>query len=162
MDDLFNLNKTRATRAKGTTTIMANNSKASNVTPETVAAQAAEENLVEKTVPVQGEGKKTGEKVHVITDVEEQGGEPELTVIEGGKKSLKDRVTAVAEKVKANQKTFIAVGIAAAAATVAVAKVVAKRSLEKELAKAEDENRDEVDQYEEIKDTAVASDETAA
>lgn len=155
MGDLFNLNKNRATRAKGTTTIMANNSK-STVTPADVAAQAAEEKIV---VPSQGE------KVTEETVVEEKievTEEPELTVIEGGKKTLKERLTALAKKVEENKKTVVAVGIAAAAATVAVAKVVAKRSLEKELTKAETENRDEVDQYEEIKDTAVASDETAA
>lgn len=139
---------------------MANNK--ANVTPETVAAQAAEEKLV---VPSQPEGEEKTAKGAQATEAqepqEEKGGEPELTVIEGGKKSLKERLTAVAKKVEENKKAFIAVGIAAAAATVAVAKVVAKRSLEKELAKAENET-DEVEQYEEIKDTAVATDETAA
>lgn len=152
MGDLFNLNKNRATRAKGTTTIMANNSK---VTPADVAAQAAEEKLI---VPAQGE--KVTEETVVEEQVEVTTEEPALTVIEGGKKSLKERAKALAEKVEKNKKAFIAVGIAAAAATVAVAKVVAKRSLEKELAQAEE--RDETEQYEEIKDTAVASDETAA
>lgn len=156
MNDLFQLNKTREVRAKGTTTTMANNSK-TNVTPADVAAQAAEEKLV---VPSQGE--KVTEETVVEEKVEVTTEEPALTVIEGGKKSLKERAKALAEKVEKNKKAVIAVGIAAAAATVAVAKVVAKRSLEKELAKAENENRDEVDQYEEIKDTAVASDETAA
>lgn len=132
---------------------MANNSK-TNVTPADVAAQAAEEKLV---VPAQGE-KVTEETV--VEEKVEVAEEPALTVIEGGKKSLKERMTALAEKVEKNKKAFIAVGIAAAAATVAVAKVVAKRSLEKELAQAEDKN--EVEQYEEIKDTTVATDETAA
>jgi len=154
MNDLFQLNKTREVRAKGTTTTMANNSK-TNVTPADVAAQAAEEKLV---VPAQGE--KVAEETVVEEKVEVTTEEPELTVIEGGKKSLKDRVTALAKKVEKNKKAFIAVGIAAAAATVAVAKVVAKRSVEKELAQAE--TPDEVEQYEEIKDTAVAADVTAA
>lgn len=134
---------------------MANNSK-STVTPADVAAKAAEEKLV---VPAQGE-RVTEETV--VEEKVEVTVEPELTVIEGGKKTLKERLTVLAKKVEENKKTVVAVGIAVAATTVAVAKVVAKRSLEKELAKADTENRDEVDQYEEIKDTAVASDETAA
>lgn len=159
MGDLFNLNKTRATRAKGTTTTMANNSK-TNVTPADVAAQAAEEKLVEKTVPTQPQGEKTEVTVEAkaVSPEAEKDDKPELTVLDGGKKSLKERVKALAEKVEKNKKTVIAVGIAAAAATVAVAKVVAKRSVEKELAQAK--AKDEVEQYEEIKDTAIASDET--
>jgi len=131
---------------------MANNSK-TNATPADVAAKAAEEKLV---VPAQGE--KTTQET-VVEEKVETTEEPTLTVIDGGKKSLKDRLTALAKKVEENKKTVIAVGLAVAAATVAVAKVAAKRSLENEDAQAED---DEVEQYEEIKNTAVASDETAA
>lgn len=137
---------------------MANNSK-SNVTAADVAAQAAEENLV---VPTQAEGEKTAKQQEPVVEAAKDGEEPTLTVIEGGKKSLKERLTAVAKKVEENKKAFVAVGIAAAAASVAIAKVVAKRSLEKELAQAENEDRSEAEQYEEIKETAVASDETAA
>ena len=134
---------------------MANTSKTS-VTPADVAAKAAEEKLI---VPNQAEGiEKSKDEQTTVADETSQGSDPELTVIQGGKKTLKERLTAVAKKVEENKKAVIALGIAAAATTVAIAKVVAKRSLEKELAKAEDE----VDKYEEIKDTAVASDETAA
>jgi cob(I)alamin adenosyltransferase len=138
---------------------MANNSK-NNVTAADVVAEASKDRLIAEAVPAQGEKKTVTEEVKVT--VEETTEDPKLTIIEGGKKSLKERAKALAEKVEKNKKAFIAVGIAAAAATVAVAKVVAKRSLEKELAQAENENSDEVEQYEEIKDTAVASDATAA
>ncbi|QPX71435.1 hypothetical protein SscP1EGY_37 [Streptomyces phage SscP1EGY] len=155
MGDLFKLNQNRATRAKGTTTIMANNSK-TNVTAADVAAKAAEEKLV---VPAQGE------KVTEETVVEEKievTEEPELTVIEGGKKTLKERAKALAEKVKANQKTVVAVGIAAAAATVAVAKVVAKRSVEKELTQAENETAIKFDENGHMIDPDKVTEESAA
>ncbi len=130
---------------------MANTQK-SSVTPADVAAKAAEEKLV---VPQQGE-KVTEEKVEVTTE------EPALTVIEGGKKSLKERAKALAEKVEKNKKAVIAVGIAAAAAGVAVAKIIAKRSLEKELAQTEET----VVKFDEdghmIDPDKVASDETSA
>lgn len=172
MGDLFNLNKTRVTRVKGTTTTMANNSK-TNVTAADVVAQAAEENLVEKTVPTQDKGEKTEVTVNAkaVSPETEKDDKPELTVLDGGKKSFKERMTALAKKVEENKKVFVAVGIAAAAATVAVAKVVAKRSLEKEAVKAQkletmsDEELAEVEsteQYESIKNKAVATDVTAA
>lgn len=109
---------------------MSNNAK-TNVTPADVAAKAAEEKLVEPTVPAQAEGEKT----KVDADTTET---PKLTVLEGSKKSLKERLAAVTEKVKENKKAFVAIGIASAAATVAIAKIAAKRSLEKETFSAEE------------------------
>jgi hypothetical protein len=137
---------------------MANNSK-TNATPADVAAKAAEEKLV---VPSQNEGEKTKGDVVVEETIEVTAESPELTVIDGGKKTLKDRLKSLTEKVEANKKPVIALGIAVAAATVAFAKVAAKRSLEKELVEAENEGPSETEQYDELKNTAVASDETTA
>lgn len=141
MSDLFNKNKTRAPKSKGMTNTMANNAK-NNVTAADVVAQAAEEKLVEKTVPAQSEKTESVTEEVTVTTTETES--PELTVLEGGKKTFKERLTALAKKVEENKKLVVAVGVAAAAATVAIAKIAAKKSLEKEAAKEELEYDDEL------------------
>lgn len=96
-----------------------------NVTPADVAAKAAEEKLV--TVPAQAEGEKSEET-------------PDLTVLEGGKKSLKERLASVGEKLKANKNALVALGAVAAVATVAVVKYVKQRAEETVLELVEDED----------------------
>jgi hypothetical protein len=95
-------------------TIMSKNTNA--VTPADVAAMAEEKNA---TVPAQA-------TPEVTTDSET----PDLTVIDGGKKSLKERLSSLAVKVKANKNAFIAVGAVAAVAAVAVVKFVKQQAEE--------------------------------
>lgn len=112
---------------------MSNNKNNTKVTAESVAAQAAEEKLV---VPTQ-----QAEEVKIVTDevVEETIKDPELEVIEGGKKSLKERLTSVTEKLKENKKVVAGVAVSVALAAVAFAKFAAKQAVEETL------NEDEAD-----------------
>jgi hypothetical protein len=87
------------------------------VTPKDVAEMAAEDKLV-TTVPAQAEGEKS--KVSEPQD----SGSGEKNV----KKSLKDRLTVVTEKLKANKKVVIAVGAAVGVATIAFVKYAKKQA----------------------------------
>ncbi|UOW93196.1 hypothetical protein SEA_TONYSTARCH_47 [Streptomyces phage TonyStarch] len=100
------------------------NNKNAKVTAESVAAQAAEENLVVPTVPAQNEKVVTGEVI------EETAETPELEVVEGGKKSFKERLVGVTEKLKENKKVVAGVAVSVALAAVAFAKFAAKQTTE--------------------------------
>lgn len=106
---------------------MSNNTNAKVVTAESVVAQAVEEKLV---VPSQPEG----EKADTVEDVPTAEEKPELEVIEGGKKTLKERVTLVTDKLKENKKVLMAVGAGAGTALVvgviSFAKFAAKKAAE--------------------------------
>ncbi|QEQ94660.1 hypothetical protein SEA_SOSHI_47 [Streptomyces phage Soshi] len=105
------------------------NNKNTKVTAESVAAQAAEENLVVPSVPAQSE-KATETKVVTGEVVEEAIETPELEVIEGGKKSFKERLVGVTEKLKENKKVVAGVAVSVALAAVAFAKFAAKQAVE--------------------------------
>lgn len=109
---------------------MTNNSK---ITPADVAAKAVEENLV-TTVPSQNDGEKK-----VATEET-----PELTVVEGEKKTFKERVAELREKLKENKKAVIAVGAAAGIAGIAFVKYAKKRAEEQlEMVVSEEDADDE-------------------
>ena len=105
------------------------NNKNAKVTAETVAAQAAEENLVVPSVPAQNE-KVSEPKVVTGEVVEETAETPELEIVEGGKKSLKERLVGVTEKLKENKKVVAGVAVSVALAAVAFAKFAAKQAVE--------------------------------
>ncbi|QEQ93827.1 hypothetical protein SEA_CHERRYBLOSSOM_48 [Streptomyces phage CherryBlossom] len=107
------------------------NNKNAKVTAESVAAQAAEENLVVPTVPAQNEKVVTGEAI------EETAETPELEVVEGGKKSFKERLVGVTEKLKENKKVVAGVAVSVALAAVAFAKFAAKQAAEETLSEDE-------------------------
>lgn len=108
--------------------------KNSNVTPQDVAAKAAEEKLV---VPAQAEEPKTGD---AQADPKSDG-TPELEVIEGGKKSLKERLAELkAKKLHTNKKIVLSVAATIGVATLAFIKY-AKRKAEESL--VEDESGDD-------------------
>jgi hypothetical protein len=91
----------------------------------------AEANLIEnakKTVPAQGEKNNTSDGSQ----------KPELTVIEGEKKSFKERLTSVTEKLKENKKTVMAVGAAVGIVALTFAKY-AKKQAEEALVEVIDE-----------------------
>jgi len=98
------------------------NNKNVKVTAESVAAQAAEEKLV---VPAQSE-----KKALETQSVEETPEAPELEVVEGGKKSFKERLVGVTEKLKENKKVVAGVAVSVALAAVAFAKFAAKQAVE--------------------------------
>jgi hypothetical protein len=104
------------------------NNKNTKVTAESVAAQAAEENLV---VPAQSE------KASELEVIEETTEAPELEVIEGGKKSFKERLVSVTEKLKENKKVVAGVAVSVALAAVAFAKFAAKQADEETLSEDE-------------------------
>lgn len=126
------------------------NAKNSNVTPADVAAKAAEEKLV-TTVPAQAEGEQDGPQV---TDKKsDQTEAPELTVVEGGKKSLKERLAEVAKTAKDNRKVLVGVGATIGAATLLFVKY-AKRKAEEALVEAAESD--------EVADDQPTTDESAA
>jgi coenzyme F420-reducing hydrogenase gamma subunit len=108
---------------KGNTTM--SNAKNTNVTPADVVAKATEEKLI-TTVPAQAEEVDVDART-CESQVDES---PELTVIEGGKKSLKERLAVVTEKLKENKKVLITVGAAAGVAALAFAKYAKKKAEE--------------------------------
>ncbi|WPJ30791.1 hypothetical protein [Streptomyces phage Psst4] len=116
------------------------NNKNTKVTAESVAAQAAEENLVVPTVPAQNEkaseGQTTPSRV-VDAPVKGDTEAPELEVVEGGKKSLKERLVGVTEKLKENKKVVAGVAVSVALAAVAFAKFAAKQAVEETLSEDE-------------------------
>ncbi|QAY17167.1 hypothetical protein SEA_MADAMATO_49 [Streptomyces phage Madamato] len=108
---------------------MSNTAKNNKTTAESVVAQAAEEKLVTPTVPAQSENASepkvvTGEVVEETTET------PELEVVEGGKKSLKERLESVTEKLKENKKVVAGVVVTVGLAAVAFAKFAAKQAVE--------------------------------
>lgn len=111
--------------------------KNTNVTPADVAAKAAEEKLV---VPAQAEGEQDGPQV--TDEKSDQTEAPELTVVVGGKKSLKERLAEVTQKAKDNRKILVGVGATVGAATLLFVKY-AKRKAEEALVEIVDEATDE-------------------
>jgi NAD-dependent SIR2 family protein deacetylase len=99
---------------------------------------------VKKTVPAQTKDEKA-------TPLEGQ--KPELTVIEGEKKTLKERLASVSEKLKENKKAVIAVGAAVGVAALAFVKY-AKKQAEEALVEVTDEPTGD--------DTTEQADESAA
>lgn len=110
-------------KMKGTTM---SNAKNASVTPADVVAKATEEKLV---VPAQAEGEKT-DATPESTEEQNTGEAEKLTVVDGGKKSLKERLAAVTEKLKENKKAVLAVGAAASVAALAFAKYAKKKAEE--------------------------------
>ncbi|QEQ93741.1 hypothetical protein SEA_JAYLOCIRAPTOR_48 [Streptomyces phage Jaylociraptor] len=102
---------------------MSNNKNAAKVTAESVAAQAAEENLV---VPTQ-KNENSDKPVEVVKETTEV---VELEVVEGDKKSFKERLVGVTEKLKENKKVVAGVAVSVALAAVAFAKFAAKQTTE--------------------------------
>ncbi|AOZ64913.1 hypothetical protein SEA_MAYA_48 [Streptomyces phage Maya] len=102
---------------------MSNNKNAAKVTAESVAAQAAEENLV---VPTQ-KNENSDKPVEVVEETTEV---VELEVVEGDKKSFKERLVGVTEKLKENKKVVAGVAVSVALAAVAFAKFAAKQTTE--------------------------------
>jgi len=107
-------------------------SNAKKVTPADVAAQAADEKLV---VPAQGAESSVEITPEGVGPVDEQNNADKdasetLTLLEGGKKSLKERFTKVSAKAKEHKKALIGtVAVVGAAAFVAV-KALKKQVLE--------------------------------
>lgn len=120
---------------------MSNNSK-NTVTPADVAAKAVEDKLVTETVPAQPKG----DQETVV--VEEQ---VELTIVEGEKKTFKERLAVVTEKLKENKKALIAVGATAGVAAIAflqyaknkAAEVIEENSTEESVETAEENDTTE-------------------
>jgi coenzyme F420-reducing hydrogenase gamma subunit len=135
---------------KGTTDMSSKNS--AKTTAADLVDQAVEEKLV---VPAQAEGEAKVEETGNAAETTET---PELKVIEGGKKSLKERLSEVTGHLKKNQKALIAVGAAASVAALAFAKYAKKKAEETlELEQVEPEL------IEDTETEAVApADETAA
>ncbi|QAY16259.1 hypothetical protein SEA_ICEWARRIOR_47 [Streptomyces phage IceWarrior] len=109
---------------------MSNNKNAAKVTAESVAAQAAEENLV---VPTQ-KNENSDKPVEVVEETTEV---VELEVVEGDKKSFKERLVGVTEKLKENKKVVAGVAVSVALAAVAFAKFSAKQAAEETLSEDE-------------------------
>ncbi|WPJ30658.1 hypothetical protein [Streptomyces phage Psst1] len=110
---------------------MSQNAKNTKVTAADVAALAAEEKLVTPTVPAQSE--QVSEAKVVAGEVVEDGPVtegPELELVEGGKKTFKERVAYVTEKLKENKKIVAGVTVSVALAAVAFAKFAAKQAVE--------------------------------
>lgn len=101
---------------KGITDMSSKNS--AKTTAADLVDQAVEEKLV---VPAQAEGE---------AKIEETTEAPELKVIEGGKKSLKERLSEATGHLKKNQKVLIAVGAAASIAALTFAKYAKKKAEE--------------------------------
>lgn len=131
------------------------NNKNTKVTAESVAAQAAEENLVVPSVPAQNE--KVSEPKVVTSEVVEEATEtPELEVIEGGKKSFKERLVGVTEKLKENKKVVAGVAVSVALAAVAFAKFAAKQAVEAEPTETDPEIIAEAEQDDKERMEALA------
>lgn len=128
-----------------------------NAAAKTTAADLVEQAVEEKlVVPAQAEGEAKDVEETTAADTETNENGPELKVIEGGKKSLKERLAGVTEKLKKNQKALIAVGAAASVAALAFAKY-AKKKAEEALV----EEQVEPEPFEDTSD-ATETDESAA
>lgn len=114
------------------------------VTAESLVAQAAEEKLVTPTVPAQDKGEET--TVSVDESIQGEDSTPDLQVIEGGKKSFKERAAAFRDKLKNDKKAqAVAIGVLTVGlATVAYVKFVAQKATEV-IEIAEDDELDEDD-----------------
>lgn len=126
------------------------NNKNAKVTAESVAAQAAEENLVVPTVPAQNEKASEAQVVEGTTEA------PELEVVEGGKKSFKERLVGVTEKLKENKKVVAGVTVSVALAAVAFAKFAAKQAVEEEPTETDPEIIAEAEQDDKERMEALA------
>lgn len=107
---------------KGITDMSSKNS--AKTTAADLVDQAVEEKLV---VPAQAEGEAKVEETENAAETTEA---PELKVIEGGKKSLKERLSEATGHLKKNQKVLIAVGAAASIAALTFAKYAKKKAEE--------------------------------
>lgn len=114
------------------------------VTAESLVAQAAEEKLVTPTVPAQDKGEET--TVSVDESIQGEDSTPDLQVIEGGKKSFKERAAAFRDKLKNDKKAqAVAIGVLTVGlATVAYVKFVAQKATEV-IEIVEDDELDEDD-----------------
>jgi hypothetical protein len=124
------------------------------VTAETVVNDAVKEKLVTPTVPAQAEPETVteGEKSN---PAEEQNSGPELSVVEGGKKSAKEKLTAVFAKAKEKKNALILLGVVTGAVAVAIAKAAKKQAvaaLENLDEETTDNNSDETPALEENPD----------
>lgn len=109
---------------------MPNTAKSSAAaTPKTVA-EKIEENQI--TVPAQTDGK---DQVDL--------GEGCVDEVADSKKSLKDRVSALTQKLKANKKAFVVLGVTAAVAALAYAR---KQALKDDEDQVEETTEDVVDE----------------
>ena len=115
---------------------MSNNAKNSNVTAESVAAQAAEDKLVTPTVPAQSQPAPDQEVV--VEDTET----PHLVLVDGGKKTLKERMAFVAKKLKENKKVVSGVAVAVVLAAVAFSKFAVAFSAEQTEENEENEENE--------------------
>lgn len=129
------------------------NTTKKTVTPADVVAKAAEENLV--SVPAQAEGEK---KVVEPTDVQkaddsgDDQSEPKLTLIEGGKRTLKNKLSGVVSKAAQHKKALLVTVGLVGAVTYAVVK-----NAKKAAAEVLDENTTEL-----TEDETPVTDESAA
>lgn len=116
------------------------------VTAESLVAQAAEEKLVTPTVPAQDKGEETTVSVDESIQGEDTDSTPDLQVIEGGKKSFKERAAAFRDKLKNDKKAqAVAIGVLTVGlATVAYVKFVAQKATEV-IEIVEDDELDEDD-----------------
>lgn len=101
---------------------MSNTTAKKNVSPADVVEKAVDDKLV---VPAQAEGeKKVMEPSDVQKGDEEQDGpqsEPKLTVIEGGKRTFKNKLSAAKEKVAQRKKALlVTVGVVGTITLIAV------------------------------------------
>lgn len=128
---------------------MSNNKNAAKVTAESVAAQAAEENLV---VPTQ-KNENSDKPVEVVEETTEV---VELEVVEGDKKSFKERLVGVTEKLKENKKVVAGVAVSVALAAVAFAKFAAKQAVEAEPTETDPEIIAEAEQDDKERMEALA------
>lgn len=126
---------------------MSNNKNAAKVTAESVAAQAAEENLV---VPTQ-KNENSDKPVEVVEETTET-----TEVVEGDKKSFKERLVGVTEKLKENKKVVAGVAVSVALAAVAFAKFAAKQAVEAEPTETDPEIIAEAEQDDKERMEALA------
>lgn len=104
--------------AKNTNTVTASNNKDAEEKKVTVPQQSEGETFVEEA------------KAESNSDTNEQ---PELTVIDGGKKTAKERVAALIEKAKENKKFFIGMAVGALTTTIAIALSAKEKEQTEEL-----------------------------
>lgn len=125
-------------------------SKSQNITPADLAAKAAAEGVV---IPTQPDEKAPAEVGTENDTPQVVAGETEET-----KKSLKERLGSVTDKLKANKKNLALVGAAAAVATVAFLKYAKKKA---EEALVEDMPADDEQELSNVKDESEVLTENA-
>lgn len=136
-------------KMKGNTTMSAKNTE--KVTAESVVAKAAEEKLV-TSVPAQSEKSVVEGKVVESSPETET---PELTVIEGDKKPLKDRVVETARKLAKDKNVILGAAAIVGTATLVFVKY-AKKKAEEALVVVVDEEVLTEDEKKDIADELAA------